>query len=103
MAAGPSSNLRLAGQLATVGMSFVFALVIGFGGGFLLDGWIGTKPWLSFLGFFLGLAAGVLNVYRILGMAGVSTESGPGVGSRESGDGSRETETRDRGGSRRGR
>ena len=33
-------------------MSFVFALVIGFGGGYWLDGVLGTKPWLSFLGFF---------------------------------------------------
>lgn len=47
-------------------MSFVFALVIGFGAGFWLDGVLGTKPWLTFLGFFLGLAAGVLNVYRVM-------------------------------------
>ncbi len=47
-------------------MSFVLALVMGFGGGLLLDNWLGTKPWLMFLGFFLGLAAGVLNVYRVM-------------------------------------
>jgi ATP synthase protein I len=47
-------------------MSFVLALVLGFGGGLLLDNWLGTKPWLMFLGFFLGLAAGVLNVYRVM-------------------------------------
>jgi ATP synthase protein I len=80
MAAGPSSNLRLAGQLATVGMSFVFALVIGFGGGFLLDDWLGTRPWLSFLGFFLGLAAGVLNVYRILAFVDRESAGGPPTG-----------------------
>lgn len=50
-------------------MSFVFALVIGFGAGLWLDGRFGTKPWLAFLGFFLGLAAGVLNVYRVMQMA----------------------------------
>ncbi len=53
----------------SVGLAFVFALVIGFGGGYLLDQWLGTKPWLSFLGFFLGLAAGILNVYRIMQLA----------------------------------
>jgi ATP synthase protein I len=63
-------NIRLIGQLSTVGLSFVFALVIGFGGGFLLDGWLGTKPWLTFLGFFVGLAAGILNVYRVMQLAG---------------------------------
>lgn len=60
------SALQLLGQLSTLGMSFVFALVIGFGGGFWLDGYFGTKPWLTFLGFFLGIAAGVLNVYRVM-------------------------------------
>jgi ATP synthase protein I len=63
-------NIRLIGQLSTVGLSFVFALVIGFGGGLLLDRWLGTKPWLTFLGFFVGLAAGILNVYRVMQLAG---------------------------------
>ena len=62
-------NLQLIGQLSTIGFSFVFALVLGFGGGYLLDGWLGTKPWLAFLGFFVGLAAGILNVYRIMQLA----------------------------------
>lgn len=61
--------MQLLGQLSTVGMSFVLALVLGFGGGLWLDGRLGTKPWLSFLGFFIGLAAGVLNVYRVMRMA----------------------------------
>lgn len=65
MADSPSS-LRQLGQLSTVGLSFVLALVMGFGGGHWLDGWLGTTPWLSFVGFFAGLAAGVLNIYRVL-------------------------------------
>jgi ATP synthase protein I len=60
------STLRTLGQLSTVGMSFVLAIVLGFGAGYWLDRWWGTTPWLSFAGFFLGLAAGVLNVYRVL-------------------------------------
>ena len=63
-------NIRLIGQLSTLGLSFVFALVIGFGGGYLLDEWLGTRPWLSFAGFFIGLAAGILNVYRVMQIAG---------------------------------
>lgn len=62
-------NIRLIGQLSTVGLSFVLALVMGFGGGYLLDGWLGTSPWLTLLGFFVGLAAGVLNVYRVMQLA----------------------------------
>jgi F0F1-type ATP synthase assembly protein I len=62
-------QIRLIGQLSTVGLSFVFAIVLGFGGGYLLDGWLGTKPWLTLLGFFAGLAAGVINVYRVMQLA----------------------------------
>ena len=65
MADSPST-LRTLGQLSTVGMSFVLAIVLGFGAGYWLDGRVGTSPWLAFLGFFMGLAAGVLNVYRVL-------------------------------------
>lgn len=66
MAQTSQTTWQLIGQLSTIGMSFVFALVIGFGAGYWLDTTVGTKPWLSFVGFFLGLAAGVLNVYRVL-------------------------------------
>lgn len=71
-------NIRLIGQLSSVGLSFVFALVIGFGGGYLLDGWLGTAPWLTFLGFFAGLAAGIVNVYRVMQLANRPTPPGKG-------------------------
>ena len=66
---------QLIGQLSTIGMSFVFAIVLGFGAGFWLDGVLGTKPWLAFIGFFLGLAAGVLNVYRVMQLSNESSKS----------------------------
>ena len=69
MADSPGT-LRTLGQLSTVGLSFVLALVLGFGGGYWLDGWLGTRPWLAFIGFFVGLAAGVLNVYRVMQATG---------------------------------
>jgi hypothetical protein len=69
MAQTSPTTWQLIGQLSSIGMSFVFALVIGFGAGYWLDGVIGTRPWLSFVGFFLGLAAGVLNVYRVMQLA----------------------------------
>ena len=69
MAQTSPSTWQLIGQMSTIGMSFVFALVIGFGVGYWLDGVLGTKPWLSFVGFFFGMAAGVLNVYRVMQLA----------------------------------
>jgi ATP synthase protein I len=74
--APPPTAIQLIGQLSTIGISFVLALVMGFGGGFWLDGLLGTKPWLTFLGFFAGLAAGVLNVYRIMRLADRATRAG---------------------------
>lgn len=70
MAPTSQTTWQLIGQLSTIGMSFVFALILGFGAGFWLDGAIGTKPWFTFIGFFVGLAAGVLNVYRVMKLAG---------------------------------
>jgi F0F1-type ATP synthase assembly protein I len=66
---------QLIGQLSTIGMSFVFALVLGFGAGYWLDTTLGTRPWLSFIGFFVGLAAGVLNVYRVLKLSNAAARS----------------------------
>jgi ATP synthase protein I len=47
-----------------IGIELVAALAIGVGIGFLLDRWLGTGPWLMVVFFFLGSAAGFLNVYR---------------------------------------
>jgi len=58
--------LRAAGALSTVGLAFVLALGMGFWIGDRLDAWLDTTPWLTLVGFFLGLAAGILNVYRIV-------------------------------------
>ncbi|MBY0497188.1 MAG: AtpZ/AtpI family protein [Cyanobacteria bacterium] len=76
MAPTPPTTLQLIGQLSTIGMSFVFALVIGFGAGYWLDGVLGTRPWLAFAGFFLGFAAGVLNVYRVMQLANAKGSRG---------------------------
>lgn len=67
MAVSPNARtLKTLGQLSTVGLAFVFALMLGFGGGYWLDRQFGTTPWLTFLGFGAGLAAGVLNVVRTM-------------------------------------
>jgi Putative F0F1-ATPase subunit Ca2+/Mg2+ transporter len=62
-------TLRTAGALSTVGLAFVLALVIGFWIGTVLDGWLGTKPAFTIVFFFFGLAAGALNVFRIVSQA----------------------------------
>lgn len=51
-------------SVGTLGLSFVFALAIGTALGLWLDRVTGWSPWFFFTFFLLGLAAGVLNVYR---------------------------------------
>lgn len=62
----PPDQMRTLGQLSTLGLSFVFAIVIGTAFGWWLDDKLGTSPICFFIFFFLGLAAAVLNVYRIM-------------------------------------
>jgi len=57
-------EIRNAGALAGVGFAFVISIVLGTGGGYLLDRWLGTSPWFFFLGFILGVVAGVVTVFR---------------------------------------
>ena len=65
----PPSTLKTVGSLGTVGLSFVLAIVIGTWAGHWLDQRLGTAPWGFFVGFAFGLAAGILNVYRITSAA----------------------------------
>jgi F0F1-type ATP synthase assembly protein I len=60
----PPDQVRMIGALSTVGFSFVLAIVLGTAAGWWIDKALGTSPWGFFLFFALGLAAGVLNVYR---------------------------------------
>lgn len=62
-----AETMRTVGALSTVGFSFVFAIAIGAGLGWYLDKSLGTGPWLFFLFFAVGVAAGILNVYRTAG------------------------------------
>jgi ATP synthase protein I len=57
-------SMRAIGELGTLGFSFVLAIFLGFGGGYLLDRWLGTH-WIWLVGFLLGIAAAILNIYRI--------------------------------------
>ncbi|HYT67939.1 MAG TPA: AtpZ/AtpI family protein [Vicinamibacterales bacterium] len=57
-------TMRSFGALGSVGLAFVISIVLGVGAGLLIDRWIGTGHWGFFIGFFLGLAAGVVSVIR---------------------------------------
>ena len=55
------SYLGIAFKMST---ELVSAVVVGTIIGFILDNWFGTKPWLILIFFFVGVVAGILNVFR---------------------------------------
>jgi ATP synthase protein I len=52
------------GSAFKLGTELVAAVAVGTIIGFILDTWFDTKPWLIIVFFFLGAAAGLLNVIR---------------------------------------
>jgi ATP synthase protein I len=58
---GPWRSLA---ALSSIGMALVLATVIGLAGGYFLDRWLGTAPWLTLIGLGFGIAAGFVNLFR---------------------------------------
>ena len=58
-----------------IGIELVTAVIVSVGLGWAIDRWLGTRPWVMLVMFFLGIAAGMLNVYRAV------TGTGRAVGS----------------------
>ncbi len=52
------------GNAFKLGTELVAAVAVGTIIGFILDSWFDTTPWLIIVFFFLGAAAGILNVVR---------------------------------------
>jgi F0F1-type ATP synthase assembly protein I len=61
-----ANMVRTAWELSAAMLSFVVALALGWWFGRVLDAWLGTAPWSTWLFTGLGFEAGVLNVYRTL-------------------------------------
>ena len=52
------------GSAFKLGTELVAAVAVGTIIGFILDTWFDTKPWLIIIFFFLGSAAGMLNIIK---------------------------------------
>ena len=59
-----NQNGSFMGSAFKLGTELVSAVLVGTIIGFILDTWFGTKPWLIIVFFFLGSAAGILNVIK---------------------------------------
>ena len=58
------SNAASLGKALKISTELVAAVVVGTTIGFLLDSWFDTKPLLTICFFFMGVAAGILNVFK---------------------------------------
>ncbi len=61
---GPVLNSQGMGAGFRIAVEILAALVVGTGLGVLLDYWLGSKPWLMIVFFFVGSAAALRNVIR---------------------------------------
>ena len=59
-----AANAASLGKALKISTELVAAVVVGATIGFLLDNWFGTKPILTICFFFMGVAAGILNVIK---------------------------------------
>ena len=59
-----SSNAASFGKALKISTELVAAVVVGSTIGFLLDSWFDTKPLLIICFFIMGVAAGILNVFK---------------------------------------
>ena len=58
------SNAASLGKALKISTELVAAVVVGTTLGFILDNWFDTRPWLTICFFFMGVAAGILNVIK---------------------------------------
>ena len=59
-----SSNAASLGKALKISTELVAAVVVGTTLGFNLDNWFDTKPLLTICFFFMGVSAGILNVFK---------------------------------------
>ena len=67
-------SFREAGPYLGLGMQIAASMVMFVGGGYLLDQWLGTLPWMTVLGAVVGLVSVIALIVR------VSQEQGGGSG-----------------------
>ena len=59
-----------------IGLELVVAILVGTAIGWAIDRWVGTRPWGMIVMFFLGTAAGMVNVWRAVTGAGMAVGYG---------------------------
>ena len=61
----PRQESNMLAMASSIGLSLVFAILLGLALGYWLDEQLGTKPWLTLLCLLLGIIAGFKNLFVI--------------------------------------
>ena len=64
--APPPSPSPSLGDFFWVGTACALSVIIAGAGGYLLDSWLGTTPWLTFAGLAFGVTSAVMIGYKAL-------------------------------------
>ena len=57
--------LKLLARFGTVGLEMGLSVAVGAAMGIYLDKWLGTKPWLSIIFLFFGIAAAFKRLFDV--------------------------------------
>ena len=57
-------------EASAIGWMFPIAIALGYGWGYLMDRWFGTRPWLTGIFTFFGVVAAFVNLFRMAGKNG---------------------------------
>jgi ATP synthase protein I len=70
--AGPGISGSALSLALRIGTELVVAIVVATAIGWACDRWLGTRPWGMIVFFFLGVAAGMMNVWRAVAGMGMA-------------------------------
>ncbi len=59
-------DLRRLAELTSIGLILPSSIAVGLFMGYFLDRWLGTAPWLLLIFTVLGVASGLLSLFRAL-------------------------------------
>ena len=74
------------GQGLRIGIEMVVSVAVGAGLGYFIDGWADTRPLFMIVFLFLGFAAGIMNVLRIVRGLDEAVGLGPAIREKEERD-----------------
>lgn len=59
-------NFRKLAELSSIGLMLPSSIIVGLFFGYILDRWLGTRPWLLLVFTVLGVVSGLLSLFRAL-------------------------------------